>query len=102
MKTRAVIFVDQPPYGELARRLRELQTRLEPTMGYRVKVVEKTGRTIQNMFSQTNIWRGVQCGRKECITCTQSLEELPICTRSRVVYENIWITTLEQLRIGTW
>ena len=89
LKTRAVIFVDQRPYGELAKRIRELLTKLEPTMGYRVKVVEKTGRTIQNMFSQTNIWKGAQCGRMECITCTQGLEELPLCTRSGIVYENI-------------
>ena len=71
MRTRAVLFVEQTPYGELAKRVRELLQRLEPTLGFRLKVVERTGRSLQSLFGQTNLWRGAHCGREPCITCDQ-------------------------------
>ena len=71
VKTRAVLFVDQSPQGELAKRLREQLSGLEPTLGYRVRVVERTGRSLQTIFSQTSIWEGLGCGREPCVTCNQ-------------------------------
>ena len=69
LKVRAVLFMEQTPFGELARRAREIISRLEGTMGYRIKVVERVGRSMANQFSQTNLWRGLVCGRGGCITC---------------------------------
>ena len=89
LKTRAVIFLEQTPGGELARRVREQLVSLEPTLGYRLRVVERTGRSIQSIFSQTSVWSGVQCGREHCITCNQGGEDIPDCTRRGVVYESI-------------
>ena len=43
LKTRSVLFVENTPGGELAGRIRELLRRLEPTIGFRIKVVEKAG-----------------------------------------------------------
>ena len=40
--TRAVLFVEQSPMGELARQVKEQIRRLEPILGYRVRVVERT------------------------------------------------------------
>ena len=91
MKTRAVLFVEQTPRGELASRIREVIKRLEPTLGYSLKVAERTGRSIQSLFSQTNLWQGLHCGREKCITCSQGGDNLPACTRSSIVYENICV-----------
>ena len=89
LKTRAVLFVEQTPFGELAVRVREQLQRLEPTLGYKVRVVERTGTSISSMFAQSSIWGGEECGRSECVTCTQMVEDRPDCTRVGVVYESI-------------
>ena len=89
LRTRTVLFVDQTPMGALAARLREQLARLGATLGFKIRVVERTGRNILTNFSQLHTWRGIQCGRDECITCNQGGEELPSCTKSSVVYESI-------------
>ena len=87
---RSVLFVEQTPGGELAAKLRELFIRLEPTLGFYVKVVEKTGRSLMSQFPLTNLWGGIPCGREEdCITCYQGAEVVPNCTKQSVVYENV-------------
>ena len=52
---RSVLFVEQTPGGELAVQLRELFTRLAPTLGFYIKVVERTGRRLTNIFPLTNL-----------------------------------------------
>ena len=52
-KIRAVLFVEQNPLGELANRVRELIPRLEPTLGYSLKVVDRTGRSLSSLFGQS-------------------------------------------------
>ena len=71
-------------------RVRETLSRLEDMMGFRIKVVERTGTQIKDLFSLTNIWGGIPCERKECTTCNQGLEEIPDCTRRSIVYESIF------------
>ena len=87
MKTRAVLFVEQTPQGELARRMKELLTRLEPTLGFKLRVVERTGRSLISHLSGAG--KNKECGRSQCVTCNQGGEEKPNCTRSSVVYESI-------------
>ena len=85
-----MLFVDQTPGGELAARLTELFLRIEPTIGLYIKVVEKAGRSLQGMFPLTSLWDGASCGRdKDCVTCYQSAEVLPDCTRQSILYENV-------------
>ena len=91
LKTRAVLFLEQTPQGELSKRVREKLQDLEPVLGYRIKVIERTGRSLQSVFSQTGIWKGTQCGRGSCITCNQEGEENPDCTKPGVVYESICV-----------
>ena len=55
VKTRAVLFVPQTPMGELARRTREVLQRMEHLTKFRLKVVERAGTSLQNLFSQTAI-----------------------------------------------
>ena len=51
VKTRTVLFLEQTLMGELARRVREQLLRMEDVLGYRVKVVERTGRRLISCFS---------------------------------------------------
>ena len=50
-----VIFVEQTPQGELAQRLRDLFQRLEPTLGFTIKTVERTGATLRSKFPLYNV-----------------------------------------------
>ena len=91
MKVRTILFVDQSPNGELARRMREKLRSLEETLGFRVKVVERVGQQLGSKFSLTTVWEGTKCGRTDCVTCEQGVEELPPCTMKNVLYENICV-----------
>ena len=62
---KTVLFVEYTREGELAKRLRELTLRLSSVLGFKVKVVERTGTTLKNMFPTTNLWEGQGCGRGE-------------------------------------
>ena len=86
---KTVLFVEYTQNGELASRLRELMNRLAPTLGFGVKVVERTGTALKNIFPLTNLWEGTGCSREDCITCLQGAEFTVPCTRKSVVYENI-------------
>ena len=68
--------------------MRTILKGLEHITKFRIKVVGRTGRTLKSFFPLTRLWEG-QCGRMDCVTCTQGLEDIPPCTRSSVVYENI-------------
>ena len=75
--------------GALAGRLREQLQDLSPIIGFKIRVVERTGKNILTNFSQLQTWKGMKCGREECVTCNQGGEELPQCARRNVLYENI-------------
>ena len=62
---------------------------MEPALGFRMKVLERTVITLGSKFSQSSLWGSKACGRENFITCTQEAEELPPCTRSNLLYENI-------------
>ena len=71
LRVRAALFVEQSPRGELASAIREQLQRMEGVMGFRIRVVERTGRSLLSLFPQSIIWRGEQCGRNDCVTCNQ-------------------------------
>ena len=58
-----VLFVEQTQNVEQASHLRELLVRLEPLVGFKMKVVERCGTSInsQPLLDET------KCGRKNCI-----------------------------------
>ena len=89
IEIKSVIFVEQSPGGELARRIRETTRSMEHILGFWVKVAERTGCSLGSKFSLTNLWDGAKCGCQDCVTCEQGMEELPPCTRMNLVYENI-------------
>ena len=89
LKTRAVLFVEQSPQGGLARMVKDKLSGLEPSLGFRVRVVERTGRSLVSLLPQPKGGGGEHCGRDHCVTCSQEGEEYPDCTRSNLVYESI-------------
>ena len=69
--------------------MRELLKNMEGTMGFRIKVAERAGRSLGSHFPLSRLWEGAQCGRVDCITCVQDCEERPQCTLKNLVYENV-------------
>ena len=86
--TRSVMFVEYTPGGKLAKELREVLSGIEHILGFRIKVVERSGTAIARKFPLTQLWEGQPCGRLECVTCLQGGEKVPPCTRRNVTYEN--------------
>ena len=89
LKIRTVIFIEQTKDGKLAKLVREVVTRMESMMGFRIKVVERAGTCLKNVLPNTNPWAGEHCSRKDCVTCNQLAEEKPNCFKRNLVYENI-------------
>ena len=55
-----------------------------------IKVLERSGGSLQSMFPLNNLWDEISCGRTDdCTTCYQGLEEPPNCSKQSVLYENI-------------
>ena len=94
LKTAAVLFVENTKDGELAKELREVMGRIEDILGYKVKIVERSGTPLKLMFPLSRIGEGQACSRGDCVTCTQDSrgEVLPPCTKRSVLYENICVT----------
>ena len=63
--------------------------RMEGTLGFGIKVVERTGPSLRSQFPLSNLWEGTGCDRQDCTTCRQGAEVLPNCTKSSILYENI-------------
>ena len=57
---------------------------MEPALGFKIKVVERCGRSLGSQFPLATLWDGAQCEHQDCITCRQEAEDL--------VYENICST----------
>ena len=86
---RTILFVEQTPGGALASRLREVVTRLQPILGFKIKIVEKCGKPLKENFPLANLWDGTKCGRNDCTTCEQLVDfPPPPCTKPSVIYEN--------------
>ena len=66
---KGVLFVPYTVGGELARRLREAEAKLETLTGYRLKVVERSGTKLVDILTKSDPWQGADCGRKGCILC---------------------------------
>ena len=86
---KTVLFVDQTPGGELAKRLRELLQRLEPMMGFSIRIVERTGTKLKDLFPLNTLWDGMKCERGDCPPCNQGGEKIQNCKKRNLVYESI-------------
>ena len=74
LQTKTVLFVEQTRGGAFAKMLREVMTRIETMIGFRIKIVERAGTTLRNTLPNTNPWTGAHCSRNDCTACNQGME----------------------------
>ena len=92
------MFVPYTPKGELARRLREVETDIEKQTGNKLKIVERSGVKLIDLLHRSDPWEGKDCERTGCILCRTKqktgkyLEQ--DCHRRCIVYET-WCLTCE-------
>ena len=93
---KAVMFCPYTRGGELAKKLREIESEMEKTAGYRIKIVEETGDKIMDLLHSSNPWKGEDCGRERCWICeTKRMTDKnkkQDCTKRSLVYET-WCET---------
>ena len=70
-QVKAVLFVPRTKGGELAKRLRTEEENLEGITGYRLKIVERSGKQVRREFCKSNPWAGTPCQRTGCLVCEQ-------------------------------
>ena len=88
LETRTVLFVEQSMKGDLAKRLRDVEKKVNRIVGYRTKIVEGVGNKLKDLLPNSNPWKGAHCGR-ECIPCDQPVEQKQDCRKRNIIYENI-------------
>ena len=69
----------------------EPTSKMEDLMGFKIKVAERAGTALKNLFRLDQNLEGGACSRQDCSTFTQGGEELPDCTRRNITYESICI-----------
>ena len=62
-----VLFIQHTPRSELAKRIREKLANLEKVGNLKFKVVEKTGRKIEEILHKSDSWSDRDCGRIDCL-----------------------------------
>ena len=68
----SVIFVAKTKYSRLARRMKEAEETLSKLTKERIRVVERSGRTIKSLLCVNDLWSDAPCGREGCISCEGS------------------------------
>ena len=95
-KVKSVIFVPQTHNSELTQKMREGDDLLEKTKGYKMKIVERAGDSLEGLLHKSNPWSGADCAREKCLLCETKTSNPKIenqsCTRRNVVYET-WCET---------
>ena len=88
-EVKTVIFVPQTENSTLAKMLREEEQTLEKLTGYKIKYVEKSGKSLGGILCKSDHWAGRMCGRKSCLLCYtkgvtgENLEQS--CTKKNLV-----------------
>ena len=70
----SVMFVPYTHGGELAKRLREAEEKLEEQTGVKIKIVEKVGTKLVDLLHKADPWQGMDCGRKGCLLCQTKMK----------------------------
>ena len=93
---KAVMFVPYTHGSRLAKKLREAEVTLEDQTGYRLKIVERAGRRLEDMLHKSDPWEGTLCGRPKCLPCKTKKEtgkyQTQSCVKRNAVYET-WCVT---------
>ena len=93
---KSVLFCPFTIGSELAKKMREAESGLEKTTGYRMKIVEEGGEKIMDILHTSNPWKGEDCGRDKCLLCMSKemtgKGKKQDCTKRSLVYET-WCQT---------
>ena len=98
LKTRSVMFVDYTRGGEMAKKLRLELGKMENLMGFRMKVIERTGTRLKDLFSPNNVWKGSKCEREDCTTCNQG-GKIHQIAQGEVLYMKAFVSNVT---LGRW
>lgn len=77
----SVLFIPSTPDG----RLKKMYQREITSSGFRIKVVEKTGRTLKSQLQQSNPFKPQRCGRVRCFVCSSG--GTGNCNTESITYE---------------
>ena len=92
----SVLYVQHTRGTQLAKELREKEELLEKLTGYRLKVEERAGDSLEGLLHKSNPWSGVDCQRNRCLLCETKNSlgkyENQDCKKRNVVYET-WCET---------
>ena len=85
-----VLFVEQTKGGELARRMRQAEEQLSRMTGWKVKIVEKSGKTLKQILVKSNPWATGMCERMDCYPCSAGDADSN-CYKRNILYESTCI-----------
>ena len=71
--------------------MREHENEMEKHTGYKIKIVERSGRSLKRILTKSNPLGGEDCGREGCLLCqTKAATGMNLnqsCTKRSIVYE---------------
>jgi hypothetical protein len=88
LRTLSVMFIDNTKNGLSAKRLQEEEKRPGGMTSYRIRIAESAGMALSRLLPSTNSWGPVDCGRLDCVPCSQQDESQQDCRRRNILYEN--------------
>ena len=68
-RIKSVIYVQHTRGSNLAKALREEEEAMDKLTGYKLKVVERAGDSLDGLLHRSNPWSGADCAREKCILC---------------------------------
>ena len=77
----SVLFVPMTPHGELRKAYQKEVRR----SGLRIRIVERTGRTLKSQLQRSNPFKETNCGRRKCFVCTTTNKGN--CNAEGITYE---------------
>ena len=83
-----VLFVEHTKGGSLQKTVRAVVDRLQPLLGFSVRVTERGGTPLGSILSSKNVGGRSICEREDCKICPQPGEVLENCKRRNVLYES--------------
>ena len=86
IRIAAPLFVPATRDGILAIRMKLEEEKLGNLVGWKFKIVERGGRTIRDLLTQSNPFEKEKCGRERCISCSMGAKPQN-CRKRSLLYE---------------
>ena len=98
-KIMSVVFVPHTEGSQLAKMWREKLTEFEKIGNIKLKIIERTGKKIEDLLHKSNSRSDQDCNRNDCLVCSSCSNEdkMGMCKRRNVVYETYCISCQEKL-----